>query len=84
MKIEIEVNGINYKINLESDGNDHENGTEFIIYGEDEDENGDLITIEALQQINHPDVCEDDIIISSNIQTSKESIAEQINKLLSL
>lgn len=84
MKIEIQdLNGQLHQIELESNGDSNDNGTEFFHYGEIEDSNGDKLKVEIFQHRNHPTVSEEDITITSNIQTSRQLIADQINEQLS-
>jgi hypothetical protein len=81
MTIEIQASdGKIYEIELESNGDANDNGEEFYYFGETEDSNGETIKIEAFQHRNHPTVSSEDIIVSSNIKTSLDSIADQINE----
>lgn len=83
MTIEIETSDrVVHEIELESNGQTNDNGTEYYHYGETEDLKGEMIKIEVFQHRNHPMVLPSDIIISDNIITSLDLIARQINEQL--
>lgn len=84
MTIDIQdLTGQSYQIDLESNGDSNDNGIEFSYFGEIEDSNGNILTVQISQHRNHPTVSEENIEMSDNIQTSRRSIADQINEQLS-
>jgi hypothetical protein len=83
MIIEIQASDkLTYEIELESNGESNDNGTEFYYLGETEDSNGETIEIEAFQHRNHPTVSSEDITVTNNVLTSLDYIADQINEQL--
>jgi|GEM_PF-5616793 len=85
MPITIEIkttDGNTYELELECSGNENENGIEYRYHGKGEDANGQPIEIDVLQHRNHPTVSHEDVHVSDNVETIRDSIAHQINEQL--